>query len=556
MSILDHPSTLRTADTAAPWSSGWRPASARWRTALSWLWHYPTLPRIRAATWSLAVLLIVIGVVQAIWPRTQLLVPRESYLVETGFMSAFTRYFGGTVLLLFPLPGERKRLSWVAAGCIVLGIRVSMSDLEWLREAPSQPDSYLYITIFGHMFAAGLIAWGLAAPRPRPLGLRGGLVILAVVSLGTEFALTFGQRLPSLVGPWVLTNAMPQVPYSSLTPTYWVLASLPAFFSVIALVGLLRNPRLLREKPWLGIAVALFCGAQMNALLLAPTVRSVITTTMILRVLFAASVAIGGVIGLRGVAVRWAEVAHREHALRRELRRLMQMREDLQAMVAHELGTPLATIRSCSATLARGAASPEEIARLSGIVTAEVQVMEQLIGDVQPATPRDDPFDVHVAVTSLAAILEAAQDFALVLPGEHHVLVERIDAQVLADAGRIGQVLRNLLLNAAKYTPAGTPIEVRARIVAQTVRIEVRDFGVGLAPEEIPSLAEKYRRGTSAVAGAVQGHGLGLYICRRILEAHGSRIDIESVPGQGTVCRFSLRQVVPASVDDDTRAAD
>jgi signal transduction histidine kinase len=514
------------------------------------------LPRIRAATWSLALLLIVIGLVQAIWPRTQLLVPRESYLVETGFMSAFTRYFGGTVLLLFPLPGERKRLSWVAAGCIVLGIRVSMSDLEWLREAPSQPDSYLYITIFGHLIAAGLIAWGLAAPRPRPLGLRGGLVILAVVSGGTEFALTFGQRLPSLVGPWVLTNAMPQVPYSSLTPVYWVLAGLPALLSVIALLGLLRNPRLLRAKPWLGIAVALFCGAQMNAVLLAPTVRSVITTTMILRVLFAASVAIGGVIGLRGVAVRWAEVARREHALRRELRRLMQMREDLQAMVAHELGTPLATIRSCTATIARGTASPEEITRLSGIVTAEVRVMEQLIGDVQPATAHGDPFDVQVTVTPLAPILEAARDFALVLPGDHHVVVERVDAQVLADAGRIGQVLRNLLLNAAKYTPAGTPIEVRARSVAQNVRIEVKDFGLGLAPEEIPSLAEKYHRGSSAEAGAVAGQGLGLYICRRILEAHGSRIDIDSIPGQGTVCGFSLRQVVPKSVDDDTRAAD
>lgn len=529
---------------------------SRGLAAVSWLWRASTLARIRYATWGLALLLAATGVAQAVWPSIQLLVPRETYLVETGFMSAFTRYFGGMVLLLFPLSGERKRLSWVAAGCIVLGIRVSMSDLEWLREAPSQPNSYLYVTLFGHIVAAGLIAWGLAAPRPHPLGWRGGLVILAVVSVSTELALHFGEELPRLVGAWTLDNSTPQAPRSSLTFIYWILAAIPALLSGIALIGLLRTPRLLRAKPWLGIAIALFFGAQFNGLVLAPTVRSVITTTMILRVLFAVSVAVGGVLGLHAVARRWAEVARREHALRRELRRLMQMREDLQAMVAHELGTPLATIRSASATLARGTAAPEEVRRLTGIVAGEVKIMEQLIGDVQPSGRQGDPFDVHPVPTPLTPILEAARDFALALPGDRQIIAEPTEVEVFADAARIGQVLRNLLLNAAKYTPVGTPIEIRARVVAQNVQIQVRDSGLGLNPEEIPSLAAKYRRGENAASGAIEGQGLGLYICNRILEAHGSRIQITSVPGEGTIFTFTLRQVVPASVTEDACVAD
>lgn len=560
MSTLRHSSAVGHTDAStsvtgfAPMTDVWRRIEARWHPGLAR--SSSTLTQTRVATCALALLLIAAGLAQAIWPGIQLLIPRENYLVETGFISDFTRYFGGMVLFLFPLPGERKRLSWVAAGCIVLGIRVSVSDLEWVHEAPSQPNSYLYAGLFGYIVAAALIAWGLAARRPRPLGPRGALVILGSLLAGTELALRWGERLPRLVGPWTLSNATPEAALSSLTAVYWVLASLPVLLSGVALVGLLRNPRLLRAKPWLGIAIALFFGAQMHALLLAPTVRSAITTTMVLRVLFAMSVAVGGVIGLHSIAKRWAEVARREHALRRELRRLLQMREDLQAMVAHELGTPLATIRSCSAMLARGVATPEDVKRLTSIVSGEVKIMEQLIGDVQPSRARFDPFDVHAVVTPLAPILDSARNFALALPGDHKVIVEPTDALVIADAARIGQVLRNLLLNAAKYTPAGTPIEVRARTLAHSVQIQVHDFGVGLEPEEIPSLAEKYRRGARAASSAIKGQGLGLYICDRILEAHGSRIGIDSIPGRGTLFTFALRQVVPADVANDTCAAD
>jgi signal transduction histidine kinase len=112
---------------------------------------------------------------------------------------------------------------------------------------------------------------------------------------------------------------------------------------------------------------------------------------------------------------------------------------------------------------------------------------------------------------------------------------------VWCDPERISQVLRNLLENAAKHTPVGTSVELRAHRHEQQVRIEVADDGPGLAAEYFDLIFEKFARGPSAVAHQTSGAGLGLYVSRQILRAHGSDLTVESTPGEGTVFAFDLK---------------
>ena len=117
------------------------------------------------------------------------------------------------------------------------------------------------------------------------------------------------------------------------------------------------------------------------------------------------------------------------------------------------------------------------------------------------------------------------------------------DVRVWCDAERISQVLRNLLDNAAKHTPPGTPVALRAHREDTRVRIEVADRGPGLPAEDVALIFEKFGRGHQAAAQQTPGAGLGLYLSRQIVEAHGSELTVESAPGTGTVFAFDLEVV-------------
>ncbi len=127
------------------------------------------------------------------------------------------------------------------------------------------------------------------------------------------------------------------------------------------------------------------------------------------------------------------------------------------------------------------------------------------------------------------------------MPGDHPVLLGEVPSvRVLADPERIAQVLRNLLSNAAKFSPAGMPIELRATMDGQRVRIEVVDRGVGIHPDDVARVFEKFGRGRNQAGVGVGGVGLGLYVSRQILRAHDSDLTFRSPPGDGTVFGFEL----------------
>jgi len=108
------------------------------------------------------------------------------------------------------------------------------------------------------------------------------------------------------------------------------------------------------------------------------------------------------------------------------------------------------------------------------------------------------------------------------------------------DEGRLRQVLMNLLTNALRYTPAGGRITIEAQPLGDQVQVSVRDTGVGIAPEDMPYVFDRFYRAEKSRARADGGSGLGLAIARHLVEAHGGRIGVESEPGRGSHFFFTL----------------
>ncbi len=159
------------------------------------------------------------------------------------------------------------------------------------------------------------------------------------------------------------------------------------------------------------------------------------------------------------------------------------------------------------------------------------------------ATIERGDFAIELRCVSVGMLLDEAAASAETLPGDHPLAVENAAGeQVWADPERIGQVLRNLLSNAAKYSPDGGPIELRAKPGETTghVRIEVADRGQGIHPDDVVRIFEKFGRGHDRYSRKVTGVGLGLYISRHILQAHGSKLTLDLTPGTGSVFGFEL----------------
>ncbi len=219
-----------------------------------------------------------------------------------------------------------------------------------------------------------------------------------------------------------------------------------------------------------------------------------------------------------------------------------RMRTEFLGLVSHELRAPLTSIKGSAVTLLEQAAGldPAEMREFVRIIVEQAEQMRSLITDLLD-TGRIDSGTLSVSPEPSAAadLVERARSTFLTGDTRRGIVVDLADdlPPVMADRRRVVQVLNNLLANAARHTEPAAVIRVAVVREAEQVAFSVADDGEGVALELLPRLFQKHVAG----AGGAASHGLGLAICKGLVEAHGGRIRAASDgPGQGTTITFTI----------------
>jgi signal transduction histidine kinase len=212
--------------------------------------------------------------------------------------------------------------------------------------------------------------------------------------------------------------------------------------------------------------------------------------------------------------------------------------DEFVALISHELRTPLTSIFGyLELTLYDGNLSEEQRGFLDVIGDNADRLLRLVDNLLFVARLEAGKFEVRPGELDLAAV--AGQSLAEIGPRAAEKGIELtyeadVAAPVQADKGRMFEVLDHLVSNAIKFTPAGGAVRVSVAPVNGVVRLEVADTGVGIAADDQQRLFERFFRTSIAAEQQIPGTGLGLYIVRAIVEAHGGSIKVRSEPGEGT----------------------
>jgi signal transduction histidine kinase len=226
---------------------------------------------------------------------------------------------------------------------------------------------------------------------------------------------------------------------------------------------------------------------------------------------------------------------------------LLASRRQLIASVSHELRTPVATVRATLESMLgrQQEALASALRRDLEVMQGEIERLQRLIDDLFTLSQAEaDQLTLDLCTVDIAPIVERIVDAVAPLAWEAsrvQVVAEFPQAlpRVRIDPSRLEQVLANLLRNGIRHTPPGGIVAVMASVEGGAVRVDVRDTGEGIPPQEFPHIWERFFRGKRARTEDQRGAGLGLALVKELIEAMGGAVVVESVLGEGSC--FTIR---------------
>ncbi|MGI4861099.1 MAG: hybrid sensor histidine kinase/response regulator [Janthinobacterium lividum] len=227
--------------------------------------------------------------------------------------------------------------------------------------------------------------------------------------------------------------------------------------------------------------------------------------------------------------------------LNRQLSEADRRKDEFLATLAHELRNPLAPMRNVLELMRQKEFSDPQVLWSREVFERQLQHMTHLVDDLlEVSRITQGKLELRKQPVELAGVINAAVETSrpLMLAGAHELVVQFPSAPVVlnADPTRLSQMLQNLLNNAAKYTPTGGIVTLRAERVGDEAVISVRDSGIGIAQEHLTSIFEMFSQLSPALDRAQGGLGIGLSLVRALTELHGGRVSAESDgAGQGSV---------------------
>lgn len=492
----------------------------------------------------------------------------------------------GSTLLIASLPDLRfsaplpQTQMVIATTGVIVGLLVSI--LAYLRYSVSGSRTWLLIgTAFG-VFGLNQLVFGLAVPT-EVLGPRfpvfawtAGRLLVAVLILGAALRPADDRGPPDRpLLRFLRTVLVAAAALAALEGVLWLafgvglgdtrlgdIEALPALVVLGvagALMYLAASVMYLRPRtgaiatPWLAPAFVLAAFSHIHYMMVPTAFTEEVSTGDILRLAFVSALFLGVAFDIhqafRAELARTEELAAVTHEARRrvmELEEADRARVRLIGVVTHELLHPIAAIRGFAVTLSRRWEDLPEVTRREAVDRIEQQ-SDRLRGLAEEAARvaevDADVFSVYARPLPALSLLEEAVEASGQETDRLRVTVEpgAEGALVLADAARVQQVLRNLISNAGKYADQGSAIDVVVEVAPDGhVRFSVSDRGPGIPPSRLQEIFEPYSRLGRAGGDGPRGSGLGLYISRQIVEAHGGRLWVDSEEGRGSTFRFTL----------------
>jgi PAS domain S-box-containing protein len=229
----------------------------------------------------------------------------------------------------------------------------------------------------------------------------------------------------------------------------------------------------------------------------------------------------------------------------KELMELDRLKSDFVSMVSHELRAPLTNINgSIELMLEAGdEMDPDERRQMLQIIGEQSARLTRLVqGILNVSRIEARKLAVHPEPLMITSLIQRVVKNMQPNSVRHQIVIPVPDGlpKVWADQDRIEEVLTNLLDNAIKYSPDGGIIAIDAQAGDDTVVVSISDSGLGIPAKELDKIFEKFHRVERGDARVTYGHGLGLYISRKLIEAHGGRMWVESALGKGSTFSFSL----------------